>query len=611
MISSRPRTLIETTSDATETVMLCVSQTLHRRYHVYLRSSVAIDRYKSPELDYLTGCKNDGKRFINVLTGVLGVPDSHIMFLADEQATQKSILKQFDQFLLNNENIQQDDAIVFFFAGHGTFLEAPQGWVTESGMIEILCPHDVQTVGVDGEQIWGISDRRINTFMRELAFKKGDNIVAVFDCCHSGGLSRAQEGRFRVRSIPPPPRPPPPNFDQEIWLSIPEPSSRSAKTVIQTGFQYKAMESHVFLAACRPDEQALEDKDGPGGLFTTALIQGLCNCSLHDTTYVKLFEALDVNERDQHPQCEGTNKDRLLFSVNTIRDGETTFKVYEKRNKLYVTAGKIHGVVVGTEFSVLTLSQPSSKEAIVHVSNGKATVSQWNHFSLRVHSSIRFSSPHFTVVPSEERGDVALNQIEFEKWEIERLDTLIPEYSTRVVRFDADAKRTRDILDAISNFNSYLYRSDGGDTPFSEKVKTRLNRLGTVNGGEFGPVDDDLLEVPLSSSSGIEVKQAIITDLDARYCLTLENYSETNLFPYIFYFDPSDYGVFSWYIPPSSTMPPPLKPIKGDGTPSVFACGYGAFGTNPIEFYLPPGNKTDSGFLKIFLTTDIRRHGKR
>ena len=47
----------------------------------------------------------------------------------------------------------------------------------------------------------------------------------------------------------------------------------------------------------------------------------------------------------------------------------------------------------------------------------------------------------------------------------------------------------------------------------------------------------------------------------------------------------------------------PLGRSWADGTPSLFALGYGGFGTNPIEFYLPDDRKTDSGFLKVFLTT--------
>ncbi|KAF8545916.1 hypothetical protein OG21DRAFT_1384121, partial [Imleria badia] len=151
---------------------------------------VAIDKYKSQMFSDLTGCKNDGERFIHFLTGVLGVPSSQIVFLSDEEATERRISEQFEKFLIKNADIQRDDAIVFFFAGHGSRPDAPEGWLTENNKIETLCSHDVQTIGEDGEEIWGISDRAIDAWMRKLAFEKGDNIVAVFDCCHSGGLSR-------------------------------------------------------------------------------------------------------------------------------------------------------------------------------------------------------------------------------------------------------------------------------------------------------------------------------------------------------------------------------------------------------------------------------------
>lgn len=153
---------------------------------------VAIDRYKSPK-DNLTGCRNDGKRFINFLTGVLGVPLAQIVFLADEEATQEEILKQFEQFLIGNADIQRDDAIIFFFAGHGSRLDAPPGWVADSDKIEILCPHDVQTIDANGKELWGISDRAIDELMRRLAFAKGDNIVClsfsfIFVVLTEGGL---------------------------------------------------------------------------------------------------------------------------------------------------------------------------------------------------------------------------------------------------------------------------------------------------------------------------------------------------------------------------------------------------------------------------------------
>lgn len=318
------------------------------------------------------------------------------------------------------------------------------------------------------------------------------------------------------------------------------------------------MESHVLLAACRPGEPAMEDpsaKDKPGGLFTTALVERLRSCSLHDTTYLGLFEKLDIKHHNQHPQCEGTNKDRLLFSVNTLRDEETTFKVSQKGNKLYVSAGSIHGVVVGTEFNVKSSTQTfvlkarkvhafeTTLEGSHHnITDARATVSHWHHPTLRVHSSLHTSSTHVTVVPAGEQAEVALHQNDSGKWKLERFDPLIPAYSSRFIHFDADARRMIDILDSIANFNSYLYRSDGAAASFSGKVKMRLNRIGVIQ-NESGPVGDDLLDVARASHSDVNVKEAIITDLDSRYCFTLENFSEVDLFPYFFYFDPSDYSI--------------------------------------------------------------------
>jgi hypothetical protein len=126
---------------------------------------------------------------------VLGVPGSQIVFLADEEATQREISKQFDHFLLGNANIQRDDAIILFFAGHGSQPDAPQGWLAENNKIETLCSHDVRTDGEDGEEVWGISDRAIDVLMRRLASEKTDNIVCLsllFSSCtlHGSGSFR-------------------------------------------------------------------------------------------------------------------------------------------------------------------------------------------------------------------------------------------------------------------------------------------------------------------------------------------------------------------------------------------------------------------------------------
>ena len=320
------------------------------------------------------------------------------------------------------------------------------------------------------------------------------------------------------------------------------------------------MASHVLLAACRPGEAALEDpdsKDAPGGLFTTALIEGLLRSSFHDTSYTKLFQTLDPKHKNQHPQCEGTNRDRLLFSVNTLRNGRTAVKVSERGNKLWVSAGSIHGIVDDAEFVVTTSTQSLVLKAKkVHAfetllegsnhnitTNAEAFVSNGYHPTLRVHPSCHHSSIHLAVVPTNEPVDIDLRQDALGKRVLERFDPLILGYADRFIQVDADARRMDAIFEAIANFNFYLYRSDGAAaTCHSGKVKIRLNRIEEIQ-GEYGPVGDDLLEVPTSSHSSVDVREATITDLDPRYGFTLENYSDVDLFPYLFYFDPSDYSV--------------------------------------------------------------------
>ncbi|KAI9572461.1 caspase domain-containing protein [Boletus coccyginus] len=428
---------------------------------------IGIDKYeyKSQGFHDLTGCKNDGERLINFLTDVLGVPLSQIVFLADEEATRQEIVKQFNQFLIKNEDIQRNDAIIFFFAGYGSQLAAPQRWLTDNNKIETLCSHDYRTIGDDGKEVLGICDRAIDALMRKLAFEKGDNII-----CLSCSLN----------------------------LVIPPGTLRSGCAYCNTD-KLPIMASHILLTACRPGEAAFEDpdaKDASGGQFTTALIEGLRRSSFHDTGYTKLFETLDLKHSNiQHPQCEGTNRDRLLFSVNTLRNGRTTARVPERGNKLWVSAGSIHGIVDDAEFAVITSTQELILKAQKvrafetmlegrnhNITDAEAFVLNGDHPTLRVHTSSHHSSARLTVVPANEPADIALHQNDFGNWVLERLDPLILGYADHSIQVDANASQIEYILGAIANFNFYLYRSDGAAASLSGKVKIQLNRIGEIQG---------------------------------------------------------------------------------------------------------------------------------
>jgi Caspase domain len=138
---------------------------------------IAINKYKNPEIRELSGCVNDCNKMRNYLTSRRGVPESHIIVLTNEAATRQAILSNFESHLVQNPRIKKGDAIIFYYAGHGSRVEAPSGWFTGDNKMETICPYDERTRNSTDELIHGIPDRTIDALFRRLASHKGDNIV--------------------------------------------------------------------------------------------------------------------------------------------------------------------------------------------------------------------------------------------------------------------------------------------------------------------------------------------------------------------------------------------------------------------------------------------------
>jgi Caspase domain len=138
---------------------------------------IGINKYKNPEIRELFGCVNDCNNVRNYLTSCLGVPEGHIVVLTNEAATRHAILSNFESHLVQNSRIKKGDAILFYYAGHGSRIGGPSGWLTSDDKIEMISSYDERTPDSTGKFIHGIPDLTINALMRILAFYKGDNIV--------------------------------------------------------------------------------------------------------------------------------------------------------------------------------------------------------------------------------------------------------------------------------------------------------------------------------------------------------------------------------------------------------------------------------------------------
>ncbi|KZT04119.1 uncharacterized protein LAESUDRAFT_629341, partial [Laetiporus sulphureus 93-53] len=143
---------------------------------------IGINAYLSNSLQ---GCVTDAKEMERFLKEKLHVPDSRLITLFDKQATGEAIPSTFRKHFIENENIRKGDVMIFYFAGHGTQEYAPEEWHIDGEIVECICPQDC-----DFDLQHGIPSVILNGLMRELADRKGDNITAIFDCCHSGAMTR-------------------------------------------------------------------------------------------------------------------------------------------------------------------------------------------------------------------------------------------------------------------------------------------------------------------------------------------------------------------------------------------------------------------------------------
>ena len=313
---------------------------------------VGIDRYSKFEEQYqLAGCVNDARLIKSILVDHFGFSDSNITELHDAAASQQGILQAMDQLA---ERIAQDDIVVFHFSGHGarrTSSNPDEG----SGLDSTIVPAD--SGRVDPFPNLDIVDDEIGEWIERLA-RRTANITLIFDCCHSGTITRDVSGA-RVRGVP---------ADRRSLTAMGvAPEARPTRRGV-AGSGQDRYRSCVVMSGCRDDEYSHEYSFDQGGesVRSGALTHFLTRALLRarpGTTYRDVFEQArqDVNTHfpQQHPQIEGT-QDREIFGTRDLEplrflpltaiDGDTAT----------LGGGAAHGLLVG---SVWTAYPPGTKKS--------------------------------------------------------------------------------------------------------------------------------------------------------------------------------------------------------------------------------------------------------
>jgi Caspase domain len=113
--------------------------------------------------------------------------------------------------------------------------------------------------------------------------------TVIFDCCHSGHLTRDEQSdpTLLVRQVKTKIKVPP-NLDEDIW----------GTKIAPTAFGFRGLGSHVLLAACGAAENAFEEDEM--GVFTRALLELLkkpVTDGMDKVTYADIVQRIPYSSR--------------------------------------------------------------------------------------------------------------------------------------------------------------------------------------------------------------------------------------------------------------------------------------------------------------------------
>ncbi len=192
---------------------------------------IGIDDYSQGSLPRLNFAARDARSLAGVLRSS-GFTD--VTLLESGEATRARVV---DALRALRGRVQEEDAIVLFFSGHGSLGLGPDGRPHY-----FLVPQDGQLGDLAKT---ALMDDDLEELVGNLPARQ---VVVILDACYSGGGT----GVIRARGV----------------------SNPAVKAPAQARSLVEASTGRVVISASRPDQPAFED-DQRGGLFTSFLVEGL------------------------------------------------------------------------------------------------------------------------------------------------------------------------------------------------------------------------------------------------------------------------------------------------------------------------------------------------
>ncbi|MEL7251018.1 MAG: caspase family protein [Bacteroidota bacterium] len=304
--------------------------------------SVGIDHYAHPQITNLRAAVADAQKIKSFFTSTLQISAANFCQLYNDEATREAIIGKFRSHF---QNLQPGDVAVFYYSGHGSTEPCSEAFVqvgldNAGGQNEALVCYDSRINGTRN-----IADKELRLLISEVQRDSDGNhisgihFVCIFDCCHSGSMLRDAKNPIRIR------------------LDQCNNTERNLGEYLEGQYQIMGKlhiprADFILLAACSPDQSALENNNG--GYFTTALIDFLeySHKTNHYHSYAAFYSVLretifQETQHEQTPHLEYAGKvDPYDTFLQLQGKALATYPaIVRHNNQLKVNLGAIHGIV--------------------------------------------------------------------------------------------------------------------------------------------------------------------------------------------------------------------------------------------------------------------------
>ena len=311
---------------------------------------IGINHYSPPQnykpstnigrLDFqdLHGCRNDVLAMYSVIVSRFNFNAKHIDTLMDDFATRDGILHGMNDLL---QKCNSGDIAFIYYAGHGSQVKNSLSATKADKLDETIVPSDTWKEGVRD-----IRDKELAAIFNKFIDKK-IKLTVIFDCCHSGSISRGpnlKPGKFRFM--------PEADWDAKDPSAPLAPDDRPGNYFLI----YSAAQANEYAAEM--DEYVNSLTKISHGAFTLALTQALQQESAN-TSALALFTSarsiLKNNGATQEPVMGGQleRKKENLFGVNKNKLFNSSIIAvnHVENNSVILDGGWALGIYKGNELS--------------------------------------------------------------------------------------------------------------------------------------------------------------------------------------------------------------------------------------------------------------------